>query len=577
MVLSGVALERIIQILTEIWTEIVGGLVGTAILGGLALLLRKVGPERLQQWANKLRRLAWPFLAFVFLATALMVAILRPPPSPIVVALGTILVLVLASFILLRFGPAKIRRLWAIIRAHAWSILTGLFFLSTVALLTIGIIWPPPPPPPPPQTRITFVVDLADEEMMVMRDILDELEPELGAKVFLMGVDSSRYVSRLDKMVASDNMKWDLIALDNNLIGVLAEKPLVEELSRYAEYDTFIPSTLLPSLRPLCKYDGKWYFAPFRPNVKIAFYNEPKFAQYGLTPPRTWDELSEVARVFHEKEGVGRVAIQGYPGPCTAVTVFEFVTAAGGDPLTLDDEGSIEAFTRLQELEPYLAEEYTETRFDTANEFLITDEVYLVRNWTYGIKVVVEDAGKEEIKPSSGWKGPKREVHVLGGDVLAIPKGAPHPEESIKLMELLIGEESQQKMLSRLRWLPVRFDAYYGIPSEMAPYFRAINEALTFAELRPPTPQWTLVEEVLDWAFREIVQEGRDIDEVLKEASAALKEIPSDFMSYQVKPGDTLEALARRYNTTITTLAAANGITTTTSVYPKQILLVPEQ
>jgi len=420
------------------------------------------------------------------------------------------------------------------------------------------------------------VVDLADEEMMVMRDILDELEPELGAEVFLMGVDSSRYVSRLDKMVASGSMKWDLIALDNNMTGILAAKGLVEELSNYTEYDTFIPQSLLPSLRPLCKYEGKWYFAPFRPNVKIAFYNEPKFAQYGLTPPGTWDELKEVAKVFHDKEDVGRVAIQGYPGPCTAVTVFEFVKAAGGNPRTLDDDGSLEAFKFLKELEPYLAEECTETRFDTANEFLITDEIYLVSNWTYGIKVVVEDAGKEEIKAYSGWKGPQREVHVLGGDVLAVPKGAPHPDKTIKLIELLMGKESQQKMLSRLRWLPVRFDAYYGISSEMAPYFRAINEALTFAELRPTAPQWTMVESVLDQAFREIVQEHGSIGK-LPEYSDALKEIPSDFITYQVKPGDTLEEVARRHNTTVEILAEANCITTSASVYPGQILLVPEQ
>jgi len=333
------------------------------------------------------------------------------------------------------------------------------------------------------------LVALADEEMMVMRDILDELEPELGTEIFLMGVESSRYIARLDRMVASGNVKWDLIALDNNMTAILAVKGLVEDLSNYDDYNELVPQSLLPSVRPLLECEGKFYFAPFRPNVKIAFYNEKKFEQYGLRPPMTWEELLEVAQVFYEKEGVVRVAIQGYPGPATAVTVFEFIMAAGGDPMSLDDSGSRAAFAFLQKLEPYLAPEYVETRFDTANGLLIDEEVYLVCNWTYGIKIVVEDAGKNEIKAYRGWRGPQGEVHVLGGDVLAVPKGAPNANKAVKLIELLLEKDTQKEMLSRLRWLPVRFDAYEGVSPELAPYFKAVNEALSFAVLRPTTPQ----------------------------------------------------------------------------------------
>ncbi len=127
--------------------------------------------------------------------------------------------------------------------------------------------------------------------------------------------------------------------------------------------------------------------------MKIAYYNQPKFKLYGLEPPRTWQELLEVAKIFKEKEGVGRVAIQGYPGAASAVTMVEFIRAAGGNPSNLGDDGSVDALTFLQELEPFLAHEYADTNFDTANELLIDEQIYLVSNWTFGIKVVVEDAG----------------------------------------------------------------------------------------------------------------------------------------------------------------------------------------
>jgi trehalose transport system substrate-binding protein len=197
-----------------------------------------------------------------------------------------------------------------------------------------------------------------------------------------------------------------------------------------------------------------------------------------------------------------------------------------------------------------------------------------VSNWTFGMKVVVEDAGKEEIKTYSGWDGPHGEVHVLGGDVLAVPRGAPHADKAIELIKLLLTKETQETLLSRLRWMPVRLDAYEAAPPELAQYFMAVQDAMSRAELRPTEPQWTLVEKGLDRAFGGLIREGENIS-ALEEYSAALKEIPSDFVRYTVQSGDTLETIARRYNTTQEFIAEANRITTHTSIGPGQILLLP--
>lgn len=558
------------NLLISFLSDLIAGLVGAAILAALVFLSRKVGPELWRRWLDKLRRLIWPLLSLVFFSAALTSAVLRGDTRSLilVLALGALLLVASVLVLMLRLGSVKIRRLEGFIRRHAWPVLSGIFFLSTLVLLVDSV------ERPPLRERIVFVVDLDNEEMIALKDILDRLEPKLGAKIFLMCVDSNRYVTRLDKMVARDAMKWDLIAVDNNMLGILGAKGLVEDLSKYREYAKLVPRSLLPSLRPLLKFEDKFYFVPFRPNVKIAFYNEKKFAQYGLQPPKNWNQLLEVARVFKQKEGVCRVAIQGHPGKTTAVTVFEFVKSAGGNPLALDDDGSKRAFNFLQELEPYLAREYVETKFDTANELLIGDEIYLVSNWAYGIKVVVEDAGKTEIKAYPGWKGPESEVHVLGGDVLAVPKGAPHPNLAVKLMELLLSKESQQKLVSTLGWPPARLDVYDTIPTELAPYFDAVNEALSFALARPTMPQWALLENALDHTFVDLIIKGKHISS-LKEHSASLKRLPSQFTRYRVTTGDSLEAIADYHNTTVPVLADLNCITSQKSVAPGQILLVP--
>lgn len=560
------------DLVPSVISDLIAGLAATGIVASAALVARKVAWGTARRFSNLL---GWPFIASVFFSVSLLSAFLRGAWLERVVVLGIVLALT-ASVMLLRFGPAQ--RLPApveFVRRYPWRTLTTIFFLTTITLLALNLA---SSPSSAPCERIVFVVDFADEELIVFRDILDELEPELGAQVFLMNVDCSRYVSRLDKMRAAGDMKWDLIAVDNNMLGVLAAKDLVEELPEGEEYLELVPESLMLSLRPLLRFEGRFCFAPFRPNVKIAYYNEHKFVQYGLEPPRNWDQLLEVAKVFKEKEGVGRVAIQGEPGAAAAVTLFEFVTAAGGDPLTLDDDGATEAVTFLKQLEPYLAPEYKETTFNTANELLIDEQVYLVSNWTFGIGVVVEDAGKKEIKAYSGWSGPEGEVHVLGGDVLAVPKGAVHSDTAIKLIKLLLTKETQQTMLSRLRWLPVRVDAYDGVPPEIAPYFEAVREAMARAEARPTEPQWTLAENILDGVFGGLIRGDEDIDSLsLEEWSEMLKEIPSEFIRYTVKHGDTVDRLASRYDTTPDIIHEANCMTPGTSIGPGQILLVPQQ
>ncbi len=55
-----------------------------------------------------------------------------------------------------------------------------------------------------------------------------------------------------------------------------------------------------------------------------------------------------------------------------------------------------------------------------------------------------------------------------------------------------------------------------------------------------------------------------------------LNTIPSHDL-HRFKPGDTLEMIARRHNTSVANLAEYNGIPIVTSVVEGQLLLVPQQ
>jgi len=354
---------------------------------------------------------------------------------------------------------------------------------------------------------------LAEKEWEIMREyVFPPFEEANNVKIEAIQVEASDVPKKLEAMAKAGKMEIDIITQDNMALAPLVEKGLVEDLSEYRDR---IPKEVLPSLIPVGEFNGKLYFMPYRPNVEITFYNEKKFKEAGLTPPRNWDELLEVAKAFKEKEGIGRVAIKGTLDGNTTCHLFDFIRSAGGDPLVLNDEGSVKAFTFLQKLYPYLSPVTKKADWNTMNQYLANETVYLGQNWPFGVSVIVQDGGKKEIKAYHGWRGPVKESHVLGGEVIGIPKGTPNKELALKFMEYLMSKEVQEILVSKLAWPSCRSDAYGQVEEWQQPYFAAVNKALAASEPRPNVTYWADVDKALNDAFKEIVIEGKPVKPTL--------------------------------------------------------------
>jgi trehalose transport system substrate-binding protein len=315
-------------------------------------------------------------------------------------------------------------------------------------------------------------------------------------------------------------MQVDLITQDVLRLAPLVNAGVMADLSPYRGE---IPATALSPLIQVGTFNGASYFMPYRPNVQIAYYHEGKFAAYGMRPPQTWEELLAVARRFKEAEGVGRVLVHGTLDLNTTTHLMEFIWAAGGDPLILNDRGSAQAFSFLQQLGPYLAPETRLANWNTTNTFLATEAVYLARNWPFGVQLLVQKGGKTQIKAYHGWRGPLREAHVLGGEVIGIPAAAPQRRVALEFMRHLMSKPVQEALVSALGWPSFRSDAYGAIEAWQAPYFAAVQEALTHALPRPHVSHWAEVDRALNGAFREIVYEGRPVQATLDRYHAQLQ------------------------------------------------------
>ncbi len=380
-----------------------------------------------------------------------------------------------------------------------------IFLLSTFLFSSIGCA--------PSKPKLRVVMGLGEAEWKVMREeIFPPFEEANKIKIEEIQMEAGDLPQVLEAQVTANKVKIDLFAQDNMQLAYLANKELIEDLSIY-EKD--IPETVIPALVEACKFREKLYFMPYRPNVQITYYNRDKFRKYKLEPPRNWDELFEVAKVFKQSEKVGKILLKAYGGAPTATQLYEWIVSAGGNPLSINDEGCVNTFAYLQNLWPYCSPDSIRAKFDTSNEYLARDSAYLMQNWPFGVRIIIEDYKKEGISTYHGFSGPSREAHVVGGEVLGIPKGAPNKELALQFIKYLQSKKVQEKLVSKLGWPSIRSDAYGTVPDWMKPHFESVNEALKYGVFRKNVSYWNDFVKYINEAFTEIVMQGASVKRIL--------------------------------------------------------------
>ncbi|MGE5308302.1 MAG: ABC transporter substrate-binding protein [Deltaproteobacteria bacterium] len=374
----------------------------------------------------------------------------------------------------------------------------------------------------PSGPSLTVAMSLSEQEWTVMRrDIFPAFEKDRNIKVNGYQIEADQLTGSLEALQKGGRSKIDLFAQDNMDLAQMVTKGLVEDLSSCASQ---LPSQILPALIENCKFGDRMMFMPFRPNVQIVYYNSREFDRLGLAVPRTWDELLDTAKKLKAAQGQGKVLLQAFGGNPTATQIHEFVLQAGGDPYAFDDEGTIKAFTFLAQLWPYCSEDSRRAKWDTANESLATGQSFIGQNWTFGINVLVKDYQLPYIKTYSGWKGPAGERHVIGGDVLGIPKDSPHKSLALEFIAYLQSKPVQETLVAKLGWPSIRTDAYAAVEDWQKPYYESVQAALRQGEFRKNVAWWPAYSRYITDAFREIVMEGAPVEPTLKKYKALLEE-----------------------------------------------------
>ena len=191
---------------------------------------------------------------------------------------------------------------------------------------------------------LTFSASLAEDERPAVREVLDRFRAESGVAVALVAVTANDLPEKLKVEVGSGRPTIDLFAQDNLALRALVDGGLVQALD-----DVAVPDGVLPAMAPPT-FGGTRYFLPFRPNVLVTYVNRARLPGGGVPPPRTIADLRAVAQAFKARRGAPKVTLALAEGAPTAITVAELVLGFGGDPLVLNDAGSVAAFELLSGL-----------------------------------------------------------------------------------------------------------------------------------------------------------------------------------------------------------------------------------
>lgn len=383
-------------------------------------------------------------------------------------------------------------------------------------------------------TTITFAISVSDRETPAIRKLLTRFENQSKVSVDLRLLSRFRdqppsrveLVTSLDSRGLIARLAADppgrptihLFAQDNLALVPLVDAGLVEEL-----YDVTVPDGVLASMVPP-RFRGRQLFLPFRPNVRLTYIDAAEARNAGVEPPRTSSELITAAERLKAAKGRPAVTLSLAEGDPAAVTVSEWIVSHGGDPLVLNDAGSVAAFELLQVLwrQELIARESLFGRYDTEIDHLRRGTAVLAQNWSFTSAVL--DAGHqlERFHVYPGWGGTSRAAHVIGGDVLGVPRGVTGKQRAaaLALAEFLMSREAQELLARENAWPSIRSDAYGTIAPELRQTFDAIDVALRDGWFRPSVAHWPEVSDLLNEAVDRIVVRLEPVKPTLDELHA---------------------------------------------------------
>ncbi|HBO35558.1 MAG TPA: ABC transporter substrate-binding protein, partial [Sphaerochaeta sp.] len=119
----------------------------------------------------------------------------------------------------------------------------------------------------------------------------------------------------------------DLVQLDGSAVLDIRDNPNLIAMEDLAKADGYDLSQILEAARLSITYKQKMIAMPFNSSTILLYYNKTAFDEVGITaPPRTLDDLAEVATKLKKTDDKGKVIRYGF---ANVPTTYELMVWLG--------------------------------------------------------------------------------------------------------------------------------------------------------------------------------------------------------------------------------------------------------
>ena len=336
------------------------------------------------------------------------------------------------------------------------------------------------------------------------RAAAEEWAKKTGNKIEYISVpqDASTRLQNFQQYWAAKSPDVDVYMVDVIWQGILA--PHSVDLKKYFKEDEI--KKFLPRSIENNTVGGKLASIPWFIDAGILYYRTDLLEKYGYKePPKTWQELTEMAKKIQEGErAAGNADFQGFvfqgkaseSGTCNFIEwIYSFNGGTIVEPdkkVTINNPDAIKALEMAKgwvgTISPKGVTTYGE---EEARNIFQTGNAAFMRNWPYAYPLGHDPksaiAGKFDVTdvPKGGENG--KNAACLGGWQLMVSAYSKAPDAAADLVRYLVSEEQQKKRAVGLGLLPT-LPALYSDPDVLAKNAWLKNvDVLTNLVARPST------------------------------------------------------------------------------------------
>ena len=367
-----------------------------------------------------------------------------------------------------------------------------------------------------PQVTIQFYEALAPSEASYMNTvIIPEFESaNPGISVNLDNLPSpSDVASAVQAAVKGGNPGTTLVGLDNLVVGELIYANALMDLTPHLS--AIEPTGFITSAENMVAYEQQvynaTYFIPFRSNIPLTFYSKTALSAAGISaPPNTTAQLLADAATLKSAGYTGPIMFQGNGRDASSPTeLYQWIVQFGGNPFLLNDTGSLQTFQYLWNLSQYFNPDYVNGYWGSYVGLSSGNYQILDYQWPYVYNLLTNATlgmNDTTLGVYPGPAGPVNSNHLLGGDVLVVPKGATNLDAIVKFANFLLSPQPQKQLLITQSWVAVNSEAYVDLPANFSAVGQALLQSINEGVfLRNPTPWITQWSNIAYDAFTKII------------------------------------------------------------------------